>query len=704
MSRALKERTQALTRRLSLAGRFTLFVCTLLVCFAWALTFVSSGALRRAVEQRIANMTTDITVMAAPDVRAGLDADDQETFDQVARRIARLQHVESVELMDHEGDRLAISGMTPAIAPRTAVMEAISRGEVRRVQNDLLIEVIAPLRSGEQSLGAVRFSLSRATLGQNYAAEWLTYILMAAALLIVAIPLTMMFTRMAMRPLTQLTTFAQNLSDQTLTDRLELKTADEFQTLAEAFNRMLARLDASMRRARKLAFIDPITELPNAEYFNRVTQERITHLKQEGGDALGAIIVIGFDRLDRVVESLGQGSSQEVLTLLAQRLSSGLRVADRAVRLTASVDSPSVAARISGQEFAVFAPSLASKADAARLAQLVVAALSQPLQWRDHKLLLGVSAGVALAPTEAATPEAAIRQARLAGAAARSEQKAVRVFTKSLDRAAVARLQFEREMRDALEAGQFRAFFQPKVGLLTGKIEGCEALARWILPDRSYVSPAKFIPVAEENGMIGALSNAIFTDACKQAAAWAGEGFRVSVAVNVSPMQFADDRFAEIVLRMVEEAGLAPELLQLEITESVAVTNFERVQHMIEPLRSRGLQFALDDFGTGHSSLAALTRLPFDVLKIDQSFVRGLTKDRHAPAIVETILAMAASLNFETVAEGVEAEEEANFLRLRGCSSAQGYLYGPALPAAEFMALLRAQAGRAEVGLRGFAA
>jgi EAL domain-containing protein (putative c-di-GMP-specific phosphodiesterase class I) len=226
------------------------------------------------------------------------------------------------------------------------------------------------------------------------------------------------------------------------------------------------------------------------------------------------------------------------------------------------------------------------------------------------------------------------------------------------------------------------------MALLMGA-RGAEALARWTRPDGSIVSPMVFIPAAEENGLIDAISDAILRDACWKAAAWAREGLPAHVAVNISSLQFNDLRFAQKILRTLEQSGLESRLLQLEVTESVAMKDVDRVASLIEPLRARGVQFAIDDFGTGHSSLAALTHLPFDLLKIDQQFIRGLAEDRHAPAIVETILAMAASVNYDTVAEGVETEEQAAFLRLRGCATAQGYLYGPALPPADFLALLR---------------
>ncbi|MCC6787308.1 MAG: EAL domain-containing protein, partial [Hyphomonadaceae bacterium] len=283
---------------------------------------------------------------------------------------------------------------------------------------------------------------------------------------------------------------------------------------------------------------------------------------------------------------------------------------------------------------------------------------------------------------------------RMAMAAAHTAPARVKIYTQSLDREAVARLTLEREMRGALERNEFRAYFQPKINLRTGRIEACEALARWIRPDRTIISPGRFIPVAEESGLIGALSDAIMREACWKAASWARAGQPTKVAVNVSALQFRSDRFADNVLRVVAHAGLAPENLELEITESVIMADPDRALRIIKPLRDAGVRLAIDDFGCGHSSLASLTKLPFDVIKIDQQFVRALERGEPRSAeIVEIILAFARTLNMEVVAEGIERREDMEFMAARGCHWIQGFLFGAAVSAPEFAELLRRQDG-----------
>ena len=362
-------------------------------------------------------------------------------------------------------------------------------------------------------------------------------------------------------------------------------------------------------------------------------------------------------------------------------------------RPLATIDSAVAVARLGAFDFAVYAPKIVSPTNAARFAQHLGAVLNQPFEWRGHKLSLGACCGVALTLQHGGDADAVLRHARVALAAATTAPSRTKVFNQSLDREVIARVTLEREMRGALERNEFRAYFQPKINLETGRIEGAEALARWVRPDRTIIGPQRFIPLAEESGLIGPLSDAIMREACWKAAAWARTGAPVKVAVNVSALQFRDERFADHVLQIVRNAGLPPSSLELEITESVAMENPERALRLIAPLRAAGVRLAIDDFGCGHSSLAALSNLPFDVIKIDQQFIRALDRgEAQAEVIIELILTLAGKLDLEVVAEGVERREHKDFMAARGCHWAQGFFYGAAVSAADFADLLRKQA------------
>ncbi|MBK6704181.1 MAG: EAL domain-containing protein [Caulobacteraceae bacterium] len=570
-----------------------------------------------------------------------------------------------------------------ALANRTLVS---NRG------SDGVVTVAAPIVRQGQIIGVALRMWESGAYKFDAFPSLTPFLLIVACLALAAIPLTAHAVRRAVAPLDALARYAEKVGAEGHAAPITMPTGDEFETLANAFNNMTGRLDASMRQIQEIAFVDPVTRLPNQDRFIREVEYFI--LQSKAGQATAAVIVVELTRLPRLMQTLDPDAARDFLRVVADRFVTAVRTVDRVVRVRGQGERQAVPARLSASEFGVLAPDLSSAPDAARFAQHLNAALDQPFDWRGHKFTLGACCGVSLAPRDGQDADAAIRHARMAMAAAHTAPARVKVYTQSLDREAVARLTLEREMRGALERNEFRAYFQPKINLHTGRIEACEALARWIRPDRTIISPGRFIPVAEESGLIGALSDAIMREACWKAASWARAGQPIKVAVNVSALQFRNDRFADNVLRVVSHASLPPENLELEITESVIMADPERALRIIQPLREAGVRLAIDDFGCGHSSLAALTRLPFDVIKIDQQFIRALERGEPRSAeIIEIILAFARTLNMEIVAEGVERREDMEFMAARGCHWIQGFLFGAAVSAPEFAELLRRQDG-----------
>jgi EAL domain-containing protein (putative c-di-GMP-specific phosphodiesterase class I)/GGDEF domain-containing protein len=519
-----------------------------------------------------------------------------------------------------------------------------------------------------------------------------------AALLIVVLPISVFLIRRTIAPLGELARFAESLAAGGEAKPIIMRTGDEFQTLARAFNHMIERHTASLRRIQQIAFVDPVTQLPNQDRFQREVDFFI--MRADPAKDLGAAFIFDFEGLGRVMHTLAPGLRRDLLRLAAERFAMSVEHAQANVRggtLSATM------ARSGASEFAVFVGGFAMREDVTRFGQSLMDSLSQAFDWNGHKLSLSPFCGVALAPRDGADADAVVRHARMALTEARNSIARAKMFSRSLDRKAMSRLNIEREIRAALDTGEFRAFFQPKVNPLTGRIEAAEALARWIRPDGSIVNPGRFIPVAEESGLIEPLSDAIMREACWKAAAWSRAGHRVHVAVNVSALQFRNDRFPEHVLQIVNHAGLAPELLELELTETIALENPERAKRLIEPLREAGVRFAIDDFGCGHSSLSALSKLPFDVIKIDQQFLRDLKpEDPQSGAIIEMILALAKALHLDVVAEGVERQEQADFVSSRGCRWVQGFLFGAAVSPLAFGELLDAQV-KAEARARALA-
>lgn len=685
---------QSFVRRIQprgLAARAVLFTAVVMTVTALlSVSIVIAGADREGERQELA-ITHGHTQQLATIASETLARGQLQVLTRMIEGTVGRNNVRAISVRDAQAQVIAQAGgdQTDDAAITGLAHEVIGSGQTAYVRGqDGTLSVAAPMTRDGQTIGAVVRIWERGAYRFDLLPSLAPFLLLLACLAIAAIPLSAHLVRRAVAPLDQLARYAEQVGDQGQAPPLMLQTGDEFETLANAFNNMTARLEASMRHIQEIAFVDPATRMPNHDRFVR---EVDFFILQNGGES-GAIVVFELQRLSKLMQTLDPHAARDFLRMVAERFTSGVRTVDRIVRRGRAAGGP-VAARLGAVEFGVFAPGL-SQTDAARFAQHLNAALNQPFDWRGHKLTLGACCGVAMAPRDGKDADSVIRHARMALSAAHSAPARVKVYTQSLDREAVAKINLEREMRGAIERNEFRAYFQPKVNLATGRIEACEALARWVRPDRTIISPGRFIPVAEESGLIGPLSDAIMREACWKAAAWARAGYPSKVAVNVSALQFRSDRFAENVLRVVQHAGLATNHLELEITESMVMEDPDRALRVIQPLREAGVRLAIDDFGCGHSSLAALSKLPFDVIKIDQQFVRALERgDTQAAAIIDMILALARTLDMEVVAEGVERRQDMEFMAERGCHWVQGFLYGAAVSAPEFAEALRRQAG-----------
>jgi diguanylate cyclase (GGDEF)-like protein len=381
-----------------------------------------------------------------------------------------------------------------------------------------------------------------------------------------------------------------------------------------------------------------------------------------------------LDRFKAVNDTLGHQAGDALLKQVAQRLQRG--VGDRGL-----------VGRMGGDEFKLLLPGIAGRQSLAVLADELIAALSQPYAILGTSVTIGCSVGIAVAPDDGTDRDTLIRNADLALYAAKAAGRGVhRFYSADMLAGARDRQQMERDLRAALPAGEFHLCYQPVVRTVDAAVIGYEALIRWHHPVRGLVSPAEFIPVAEECGLIGAIGEWVLRTACDEAARWPRD---VRVAVNVSPVQFANPQLPGIVASALARAGLAPERLELEITEGVFLKGSDSSDRMFAALKGLGVRLALDDFGTGYSSLGYLRTAPFDKIKIDQSFVRGAAQpgNRNA-AIIRAIVMLAETLGMETTAEGVEVQDEIELVRSLGCSHIQGYVYGRPAPAAAVAAAL----------------
>jgi diguanylate cyclase (GGDEF)-like protein len=441
------------------------------------------------------------------------------------------------------------------------------------------------------------------------------------------------------------------------------------------------RSDAEITR---LALFDSLTGLANRQRMRHsldktLQQQAITH-------SPAALFLMDLDRFKAVNDTLGHQAGDELLKQVAQRLQ---RI----------VGDAGLVGRLGGDEFQVLLPGNDRRDALALLSRELIAGLSQPYFVAATSVTIGCSIGIAIAPQDGKDAEALIRNADLALYAAKADGRGVhRFYSDDMLAGAKSRKALEDDMRLALTEGGFVLHYQPVVSTRDAKIVGYEALIRWHHPVRGPISPADFIPVAEECGLIEPLGEWVLRTACADAARWPGD---VRVAVNVSPIQFANPAFPAIVTSALAHSGLPARRLELEITEGVFLAGSGSTDAMFKALKAIGVRLALDDFGTGYSSLGYLRTAPFDKIKIDQSFVRGAAApgNRNA-AIIRAIVSLAETLGMETTAEGVEIQDEIDLVRHLGCSHIQGYVYGRGVPAADVMAQLGEAAPAHPVGHR----
>ena len=438
----------------------------------------------------------------------------------------------------------------------------------------------------------------------------------------------------------------------------------------------LSERQEAAERIQYLSSFDPLTNLPNRNLLtDRLSQALINANRF---DRQTAVILLDLDRFRLVNESFGPPVGDSLLQEVARRLMLQVRDGD-------------TVGRRSGTEFGFVMANMGHERDAFALAQRLLEAIAVPFSANGQSLLLTASIGISLAPRDGDTPDTLLKTADIALARAKhAGRNTFRFYSPEMDADAARRLGLETALRDALANNELAVFYQPQVSLDSGKVIGMEALLRWNNPQFGSVSPAEFIPLAEDNGLILPIGEWVLHTACHQARRWHDLGLAspLRLAVNLSARQFRQADLAQTVARALAESGLPANALELEITESAFIDDVDEAIAMCHKLKKLGIKLSLDDFGTGYSSLSYVSRFPFDKIKIDQSFVRDIIENPVNAAIATSAIVMARSLNLSILAEGVETEAQARFLRGRRCDAIQGYLFSPALPAAEFEQLL----------------
>ncbi|WP_164984966.1 bifunctional diguanylate cyclase/phosphodiesterase [Ammoniphilus sp. CFH 90114] len=454
-----------------------------------------------------------------------------------------------------------------------------------------------------------------------------------------------------------------------LTDRLK-KQQQEIKNINQVLLESNQRLKQNEEKIRHLAYYDSLTGLPNRHYFQEQLKEKLDAIDEQVDQQI-AVMIVDLDRFKVINDTLGHEFGDLLLRQVAHRL-------------TSSLGNDEIICRQGGDEFFILLGDTSAEETKLR-AEHILWSISFPYMINDHELYVTPSIGISFYPQDGTSSDELLKHADSALYRAKELGKnRYHFFTEDMDGQNSKRLQLESGLRRALDKKEFKVYYQPKVDIRTGEWIATEALLRWNHTKLGAIPPDQFIPLAEETGLIVPIGEWVIREACKQNKKWQDEGYGpLTVCVNISTRQFLQDRLLRVIESALEESGLPPQYLNLEITESVAMTDVDRCIEKLNQLRSLGVRLSLDDFGTGFSSLSYLKRFPIDILKIDQSFIQDMLRDTQDAAIVRTIINVALNLNLIVTAEGVETSDHLEFLANEGCQEAQGYYFSRPLPAYE---------------------
>jgi diguanylate cyclase (GGDEF)-like protein/PAS domain S-box-containing protein len=443
----------------------------------------------------------------------------------------------------------------------------------------------------------------------------------------------------------------------------------------------------SEREIHRLAYYDSLTGLPNRVLFkDRVTQA-LAHAYRYQSTL--AVLFLDLDRFKVINDTLGHNVGDRLLKQVADRLTDSVRHSDSIGRSTEKEETHELA-RLGGDEFTALLTNIRDPQDAGTVARRILEALARPFLIDGYEITVTASVGIAIFPTDGDSVDFLLKSSDIAMYHAKDQgRNNFQFYSKTMNALAAERLEMENDLRKALERHEFVVYYQPQVDIRTNRIVGAEALVRWRHPHRGMLSPAEFLPVAIETGMIRKLDEEVLLMACRQNKAWQDVSYvPIRMSVNVSNSFFHGPSLTSAIAKALEETQLDPEYLELELTESITMRHVETSITMLQEIRAMGVRLSIDDFGTGYSSLSHLQRFPINMLKIDQSFVLGVTSNAANASITRAIISLAHSMNLSVLAEGVETDEQLALLRGQECDEAQGHFFGRPMPGEEFVPLL----------------
>lgn len=674
-----------------------------LVVVAAALTsmmLMEAGSERKEAERLLLDDTRTQAQIVGEAAGAALVFNDRRGAEEILRAMRLSPHVREATLFVSDRSRLA-SFHRPGGIPLPPVEGLGEAGEYRF--GDAILDVSLPIRLDNEVVGYVLLRVDLETVEARLRAAAVASGGGAVLALVVAYLLSQHLREVVAGPILRLAQVTREISAQgDYSRRAVIEGKDEVATLARDFNSMIEQIERrnlalihELEQRRKaearldhLAHFDPLTGLPNRRHFhNRI--EAAVNLSARFDEKV-SLMFIDLDNFKYVNDTLGHDVGDELLRHVARTLHATLRAND-------------IICRLGGDEFAVIIDGVVDDQLLAGVATKLIAALARPILLGEQSVQVGCSIGIARCPIDCADAETLLRAADAAMYDAKGSGKnTFRFFRQQLQERTERRLCLESALREAVATGiGIHLVFQPVWSIGAECIVAVEALCRWQHPEQGAVPPDEFIPIAEESELIVRLGAQVLTNACVQGAGWKNSGHPLVVAVNVSGRQLRDPGFFDSVCRILKETAFPPELLEIELTESVLMDGFSDLSKAFERLRHLGVRIALDDFGTGYSSLSYLKRLPIDKLKIDRSFVRDLPHDAEDRSIARAIVALGRSLNLHVQAEGVENSRQLDYLAELGCEYIQGYLVARPLSAEDLTLFLARAENRLDLACGG---
>jgi len=438
------------------------------------------------------------------------------------------------------------------------------------------------------------------------------------------------------------------------------------------------------KQIQELAFFDQLTGLANRTMFMDTLE--LTLAKSIEDETQLAVLFLDLDRFKTINDTLGHQAGDILLKNVAERISFSIRETDPLSRVRNMRPSKRHISRIGGDEFTVMLPQLKNPEDAGMVAKRINKALREPFTIEDHEVFITASIGISISPFDGSEAEVLMKHADLAMYHAKERGKnGFQFYKKALNVKAKEQLEFENDVRKAVKNGEFTLFYQPQINMQNGRIVSAEALARWTHNDRGSVSPAKFIPAIEELGLIIPFTDWVISQTGKQQLAWQQKNLsETRIAINISSKHFLQQEIPDKITKMLKNNNLNPNYLELELTESVLAERSSETISVLQKMKNLGISVAVDDFGTGYSSLVYLKTFPIDIVKIDRFFIKDILTSQQDAAIVKAIIVMAQSMGMKVIAEGIEEKQQFKLLQEMGCDFGQGYLFSPAVSAAEF--------------------